>query len=126
MSRVRNKNTAPEMAVRRVAHSMGFRYRLHRKDLPGSPDLVFPSKRKVIFVHGCFWHGHECKRGKRPSSNQEFWYEKITKNQARDEGAQLKLSQLGWSYLVLWSCDISSVDKLKDTLEAFLSGDNHK
>lgn len=103
MQAVKDKNTAPEMAVRRLAHAMGYRYRLHQKELPGKPDLVFPSRRKVIFVHGCFWHGHDCRRGARtPKANRDYWQAKIAQNKARDMKAQRALSGAGWGVLTIW------------------------
>ena len=120
MSRVRGKDTAPEMLVRRLVHAMGYRYRLHRRDLPGTPDLVFSSLRKVIFVHGCFWHQHDCKRGKRPSSNVRFWNEKLDGNVRRDETNILALEQEDWSILVVWECETKELDLLSQRIEAFL------
>ncbi|MBN8966099.1 MAG: DNA mismatch endonuclease Vsr [Rhizobiales bacterium] len=102
MARVRNKDTKPEWVVRRMLHSLGYRYRLHRRDLPGSPDLVFPSRKVVVFVHGCFWHGHHCPRGKAPSSNKGFWNKKISGNKTRDLRNTRALRRLGWSVITLW------------------------
>src|ERR1700678_2347755 len=97
MSRIRGKDTKPEMAVRRMVHRLGFRYALHRRDLPGNPDLVFPARGRVIFVHGCFWHGHTCRAGQnRPSSNQSYWKAKLDRNQARDAANRRRLRNLGW------------------------------
>ena len=105
MASVRSKNTRPEMRVRKTAHRMGYRYRLHRKDLPGKPDLVFPSRRIALFVHGCFWHGHPCKRGDRmPATNVDYWREKIARNQHRDTANRLLLRELGWTPVVVWEC----------------------
>lgn len=107
MRRVRNKNTRPEMLIRRLIHSIGYRYRLHRKDLPGKPDLVFPSRKKIIFVHGCFWHGHSCKRGNRiPKNNHEYWVKKIFSNKERDKVQIAELELKGWLVLVVWECQI--------------------
>jgi len=113
MAAIRGKDTKPEIAVRRLAHGMGYRYRLHRKDLPGSPDLVFPSRLKVIFVHGCFWHRHHlCKDGRwEPKSRVEFWQEKFAKNKKRDQRNRRDLRKLGWEYLVLWECQIEGWDQ---------------
>lgn len=122
MSRVKNKNTSPEIEVRRLLHRMGFRFRLHRRDLPGHPDIVLPKYRTVIFVHGCFWHGHECRRGARPVSNQEFWNQKLDKNIARDRDNVHKLEQLGWKTIIVWQCELSKknrialAEKLRETL----------
>lgn len=111
MSRVRSKDTSPEMALRRRLHSLGLRYRLHRKDLPGSPDLVFPAKRKVVFVHGCFWHRHlGCGRTRMPRTRQEFWRKKFKENVDRDARNQRALEALGWTSLVVWECEIASGD----------------
>lgn len=120
MSRVRGKDTASEMLVRRLVHRMGFRYRLHRRDLPGTPDLVFSSRRKVIFVHGCFWHQHNCKRGKRPSSNVEFWNAKLDGNSRRDKTNILSLQKNNWSVLVVWECETKQLDVLSRRIQRFL------
>lgn len=106
MSKVRSKDTKPEMLVRRRLHSLGFRYRLHRKELPGSPDLVFPSLKKVLFVHGCYWHGHDCRWGKLPKSNTSFWEEKIAANVGRDERNIRDLKRLGWETFTVWQCEL--------------------
>lgn len=106
MRRIRSKDTRPEMAVRRIVHGLGYRYRLHRKDIPGKPDLVFPRHRKVIFVHGCFWHQHPgCQDGRLPKSNTSYWGPKLKRNVERDKTALAELSSLGWEVLVieLWS-----------------------
>ncbi len=106
MAGIRGKNTRPEMLVRRAAHALGYRFRLHRRDLPGSPDLVFPGRRKIIFVHGCFWHRHEgCRYAAMPKSNAEFWREKFEKNRIRDRGAMTDLVGRGWDPLVVWECE---------------------
>ena len=105
MSRIRGRNTKPELIVRSLVHQMGFRFRLHRRDLPGKPDLVLPRHRKVIFVHGCFWHRHRCRRGQVvPQTNAEFWDAKRTGNVERDRRNLRKLRRLGWKVLVLWEC----------------------
>ncbi|WP_119964057.1 very short patch repair endonuclease [Simplicispira lacusdiani] len=104
MSRIRSVDTAPEMAVRRLLHRLGYRYVLHDKRLPGTPDLVFPSRRKVIFVHGCFWHGHSCGRGFKPKTNADFWASKIFDNRKRDAKNLRELRRLGWSVLNIWEC----------------------
>ncbi|HEY2359723.1 MAG TPA: very short patch repair endonuclease [Candidatus Angelobacter sp.] len=106
MARIHGKDTAPELTVRSLLHRMGYRFRLHRKDLPGRPDIVLPKHRAVIFVHGCFWHGHTCKRGARPTSNAAFWEKKITDNCERDKNAFKKLKSMDWRVLVLWQCQI--------------------
>lgn len=120
MGRVRQKNTTPEMAVRREAHRLGFRFRLHRKDLPGRPDVVFPRLRKVIFVHGCFWHRHNCRRTTTPKSNALFWENKFQENVERDEKALDKLRELGWSAAVIWECEAGDQAKLTARLFEFL------
>ncbi|MET0072107.1 MAG: very short patch repair endonuclease [Candidatus Thiodiazotropha sp.] len=122
MRRVKGRDTGPEMKVRRLVHGLGYRYRLHRKDLPGKPDLVFSGKRKVIFVHGCFWHGHDCKRGARlPKTNVEYWAEKIARNKKRDKEHELKLTNAGWDVLVLWECQLRDEKGLRETLVMFLA-----
>lgn len=109
MRAVKSRDTAPEMLVRKLAHRLGFRFRLHRADLPGKPDLVFPSRQAVIFVNGCFWHGHQCKRGARvPKTNKTYWTEKILRNAARDAANLRKLKNAGWRALTLWECEINS------------------
>lgn len=120
MSSVRAKNTKPELRVRSIAHALGYRFRLHRNDLPGKPDLVFPGRKSVIFVHGCFWHGHTCKREKMPKSNVDFWNEKIVKNRSRDATVQASLAALGWRSLVIWECETKSPDTLMSKLIEFL------
>jgi DNA mismatch endonuclease (patch repair protein) len=120
MSRVKTRDTKPELIVRSLLHRLGYRFRLHRKDLPGNPDLVFPIRKKVIFIHGCFWHGHDCPRGKRPSTNTEFWDLKLTKNKARDENALQMLNLLGWKALVIWECNVNATGELVKLLTKFL------
>ena len=121
MRAVRDRDTGPEMVVRRLVHQMGYRYRLHGKDLPGKPDLVFPARRKTIFVHGCFWHQHHCPRGQRlPKSNRDYWVGKLHRNVERDAGHQNRLSHLGWVVLVVWECEISDHDALRTRLRVFL------
>ena len=121
MSRVKGENTKPEIIVRSLVHALGFRFRLHRKDLPGKPDLVLPRHKKVIFVHGCFWHGHaDCSRSKRPSSNEEFWREKLDKNIERDKATVNALKELGWDVLTVWTCEVNDTNKLKTKLLSFL------
>lgn len=124
MSNIRATGMKPEMMVRRITHAMGYRYRLHRRDLPGKPDLVFPGRRKVIFVHGCFWHQHAdptCKIVRRPQSNQDYWLPKLKRNVARDAEHQVRLAELGWDVLVLWECDVEAdcgiANRIRDFLE---------
>ncbi len=124
MARVKGKDTAPEMIVRRLVHAMGRRFRLHRRDLPGTPDLVFPGPRKVIFVHGCFWHRHPdsaCKLARLPKSRLDFWLPKLERNRVRDMENQEKLKLLGWDSLVVWECELRDQASLKDKIQAFLS-----
>lgn len=118
---MRSKDTRPEMLVRRLAHRLGYRFRLHRRDLPGSPDLVFPARRAVIFVHGCFWHQHDCLRGaRRPSSNAAYWHPKLARNVERDRDARQQLENKGWRVLVLWECEMRHADELPRRLTSFL------
>lgn len=122
MSRIRGKDTGPEMAVRRMAHAMGFRYRLHVKGLPGRPDIVLPRHRKVIFVHGCFWHTHGCDAARRPpATHKRFWREKFARNAARDREALRALWQAGWQVLVVWECETKDARQLRAILAAFLA-----
>lgn len=119
MSRVRSKDSGAEMTVRRMAFSLGYRYRLHRRDLPGTPDLVFPSRRKVIFVHGCFWHRHEgC--GRTPKSRLDFWLPKLEANRDRDQKDQERLTDMGWDYLVIWECELKDLECVRQRLMAYL------
>jgi DNA mismatch endonuclease (patch repair protein) len=122
MQAVKSKDTAPELLVRSLAHHMGYRFRLHRKDLPGKPDLVFPGRRKAIFVHGCFWHGHDCARGARvPKSNRDYWTRKIARNQERDRAACAALARSGWASLIVWECDLGKERALKAQVRKFLN-----
>lgn len=112
MSRVKNRNTRQELLVRSLLHNLGFRFRLHRKDLPGTPDIVLPKYKTVVFVNGCFWHGHSCSRGKLPESNTYFWEAKIEKNKRRDQGNYKQLKALGWKIVIVWTCETTSTAKL--------------
>jgi DNA mismatch endonuclease (patch repair protein) len=120
MQSVKGKNTTPEMLVRRLVFKAGYRYRLHQKKLPGSPDLVFPARRKVVFVNGCFWHGHACSKGKLPKSRPEFWGPKIARNRQRDADALERLRSLGWKALTIWQCETKDSVSLRRTLLKFL------
>jgi DNA mismatch endonuclease (patch repair protein) len=121
MARIQKTNTGPELIVRRVAHGLGYRYRLHRRDLPGTPDLVFPSRRKVILVHGCFWHRHSCRDGrKEPTSKPDYWRSKFAKNIANDARTSAALEIAGWKVLVLWECELRNEAALRNQLKAFL------
>jgi DNA mismatch endonuclease (patch repair protein) len=122
MRAVKARDTAPEMAVRRMTHRMGYRFRLHRKDLPGTPDLVFPKLGKVVLVHGCFWHGHNCSRGARiPLTNVEYWRAKISRNIARDIANLTALKAEGWRAAVVWECELKNLSLLHKRLARFLS-----
>jgi len=122
MQAVKSKNTRPEMIVRRLVYGMGYRYRLHKKDLPGKPDMVFGPARKIIFVHGCFWHGHACKRGARmPKTNQQYWKTKLERNKKRDSEHQHKLRAMKWQVLTIWECETRDTDKLAERIAAFLA-----
>ena len=124
MSRIQSKDTAPEMIVRKLIFSKGYRYRLHRKDLPGKPDIVLPSKNKIVFVHGCFWHQHndpKCKIARMPKSKPEYWIPKLKRNVERDTEHQKLLRFKGWKILVVWECEINDVKKLSRKLDRFLS-----
>jgi DNA mismatch endonuclease (patch repair protein) len=122
MQAVKSKDTAPELTVRSLAHRMGYRFRLHRKDLPGNPDIVFPRLRKLIFVNGCFWHGHDCARGARvPKGNRDYWSKKIARNRARDQKNLEQLTAAGWTSLVVWECNMRNEKKLITQVRDFLS-----
>lgn len=121
MARIRSKNTKPELRVRRLVHKLGYRFRLHHKRLPGRPDLVFPSRRKVVFVHGCFWHAHEgCKVANLPKSRSEYWAAKFERNRSRDAENQKLLEEAGWRVLTIWECEIKSGAMLAVRLSRFL------
>jgi DNA mismatch endonuclease, patch repair protein len=121
MARIRSKDTAPEKLVRRMLFSMGYRFRIHRKDLPGCPDIVFISRRKAIFINGCFWHQHHgCPRAKLPATNQEYWLPKLKRNRQRDDKAIKLLAQLGWKTLTIWECEMKDDTELRKKLKSFL------
>ena len=125
MSGIRSKGMKPELTVRRMLHAMGYRYRLHHRNLPGKPDLVFPARRKIIFVHGCFWHQHQrldkaCRIGRQPKSNREYWLPKLKRNIARDAEQQVALRKLGWDVLVIWECEIRAPYAFLEQVVAFL------
>lgn len=121
MGRIRSKDTQPELAVRKLLHRMGYRFRLHRKDLPGRPDIVLPRHRKIILIHGCFWHGHEhCKLASKPKTNGEYWSEKILRNKDRDKRNLVALQLQGWKVLELWECDVRKMEGIEEMLHAFL------
>ena len=121
MGRIRGRDTKPELAVRRMLHAMGYRYRLHRRELPGSPDVAFIRRRAAVFVHGCFWHGHGCARGSRaPRTNAEFWRAKIARNRARDAETEAALAAKGWRALTVWECALREPGAVAAALRAFL------
>lgn len=121
MRRIRNADTKPEMAVRRLLHGLGYRYNLHRRDLPGTPDIVFSSRRLIILVHGCYWHRHRCKKGRsEPGTNHTFWQTKFEANKRRDRKNRRKLRELGWDVLVVWECQTRNLEKLEERLVQFL------
>ena len=118
MAAIRGKDTAPELAIRRILHAMGLRFRLHRKDLPGRPDIVLPKHRTVVFVHGCFWHRHEnCRHTTTPKTRQEFWQTKFAANVERDRRNQTDLQQLGWRVIVVWECELRQPSDFKERLK---------
>lgn len=120
MQSVKTKDTGPEKAVRRALFAKGYRFRKHRRDLPGSPDIVFPSYKKVIFVHGCFWHCHTCKRGKTSKSHVEYWGPKLNANRARDKRNIRMLRALGWGVMVVWQCELADTAKLLKRMTRFM------
>lgn len=123
MGRVRGKDTKPELLVRRMIHAMGYRFRLHRRDLPGSPDLVFPSRRKVIFMHGCFWHRHpdpNCKLARLPKSKRDYWVPKLETNRQRDVVNLEMLHDMGWQVMIVWECELKELDALRVRITSFL------
>lgn len=123
MSRIQGKNTQPELQVRKALHALGLRFRLHRRDLPGCPDVVLPRHRTVVCVHGCFWHGHSgCRRSALPKVNTEFWARKITRNRGRDEAARKALRRLGWRVIWVWECETRAPRKLKVRLARLFAG----
>lgn len=125
MQAVRSKNTRPELLVRRLLHANGYRYRLHSKKLPGCPDLVFPRRKKVLFIHGCWWHGHNCQRGSRvPKTNVVYWTKKVMRNRNRDADSRKKLEAQGWKVLAIWECELNDESLVLMHLSQFL--DNKK
>jgi DNA mismatch endonuclease (patch repair protein) len=124
MRQIRSKNTKPEVLLRSLLHKAGYRFRLHRKDLPGKPDIVFPGRRKVIFVHGCFWHQHPgCREGRLPGTRPDYW-PKLERNVERDTAAIEQLRELGWKVLTVWECEISKPELVKDRVRVFLDTEN--
>ena len=120
MSRIGGKDTAPELVVRRLLHSLGYRFRLHRRDLPGTPDIVFASRHKVIFVNCCFWHAHGCRIGRPPKSHPEFWLPKLEKNRSKDARNRRSLRDAGWGVCTIWQCQIRTLDRLQAQIMSFL------
>jgi DNA mismatch endonuclease (patch repair protein) len=122
MRRVKGRDTTPELTVRRALTRLGARYRLHRKDLPGKPDIVLPGRRLALFVHGCFWHGHDCARGARvPKQNRDYWVAKVGRNVARDVKTREALGAAGWRVETIWECELKDPEALKRRLERLLS-----
>ncbi|MBA7532094.1 hypothetical protein ES705_24320 [subsurface metagenome] len=122
MATVKNRNTKPEIQVRKALFSRGFRYRINDKRLPGSPDIVLPKYHTAIFVHGCYWHGHtNCKKAIKPSTNKNFWNAKIEKNRLRDQKAQQELSQMGWKVIVIWECELRNKESLELSLNKLIN-----
>ena len=127
MSKVRGKNTAPEIALRKALHGRGFRFRVNVKTLPGTPDIVLPKWRTVLFVHGCFWHRHEgCRFAYSPRSNEAFWQQKFSANIARDRKVANELDQLGWQFLIVWECALRDPIKLRESLQNYLGPSRHR
>ena len=121
MARVKGKNTAPELKVRKALTALGARYRLNRKDLPGTPDIVLPGRRLAILVHGCFWHGHDCPRGSRtPKANREYWTAKVARNVARDQRTAAELAAAGWRVETIWECELKDGAALSERLQRLL------
>jgi DNA mismatch endonuclease (patch repair protein) len=124
MGRIRCKDTQPELVVRRLIYSLGYRYRLHRKGLPGKPDIVFPTRKKVIFIHGCFWHRHDgCALARMPKSRVDFWNQKLEGNKARDQRNVQQLQAAGWAVLTIWECQLRDLVALQTTIITFLEGE---
>lgn len=121
MAQVRSKNTTPEIAVRKAAHALGLRFRLHRSDLPGKPDIVFPARRIALFVHGCFWHQHRCKRARRPKTNTAYWTKKLDRNLQRDRSTAQALRKSGWRCAVIWECETKDLRRLEATLQRIVA-----
>lgn len=122
MQAVHSKDTRPEMVVRKLIYAMGYRYRIHRKDIPGNPDIVFHGRKKVIFVHGCFWHGHDCTSGRNlPVTNLDYWIPKLRRNQERDKGNISLLKKKGWGVLVIWECQVKKRFFISKKIKQFLN-----
>jgi DNA mismatch endonuclease (patch repair protein) len=122
MSRIRSKDTRPERTVRSLLHSLGYRFRLHQPNLPGRPDIVLPRHRKIILVHGCFWHGHSCRLASKPKTNRAYWTQKIRKNRTRDANNWAALQEHGWTVLELWECEVRKLTGIEDKIRVFMRG----
>lgn len=122
MARIHSADTSPEIELRRLLHALGYRFRLHRSDLPGKPDVVLPRHRAAILMHGCFWHGHTCKDGRRPRSNTDYWNSKLDRNHRRDKMNVVALRRLGWRCMVVWECQLKKKERLTDRVTRFLEG----
>jgi DNA mismatch endonuclease (patch repair protein) len=122
MRRIISKNTSPEMAVRQMLFRLGYRYRLHRRDLPGKPDIVFVSLRKLIFIHGCFWHAHSCEKAHQPKTNEEYWSPKLKRNRERDARHLEELKTAGWRVLTIWECELKDMGGIGQKVIRFLNG----
>lgn len=120
MSRVRREDTKPELKVRQIVHGMSYRYRLHSKKLPGRPDMVFGKKKRVIFIHGCFWHQHDCNHYRMPKSRQDFWRPKLSRNVERDKDTYQSLLHEGWGVLIIWECQLRDLDSVRRRIQKFL------
>jgi DNA mismatch endonuclease (patch repair protein) len=121
MRRIKSKDSSGELAVRRLVHGLGYRYRLHDQQLPGRPDMVFPGRRKIIFMHGCFWHQHRCSLAHTPRSRTDYWKPKLERNRARDREHRRTLKALGWEVLVIWECEIRNLTALTHRLKRFFA-----
>lgn len=126
MSRIGSANTKPELGVRSILHRMGYRFRIHGKGLPGTPDVVLPRWRAVVLVHGCFWHGHACKRRGMPKSRVDYWAQKIHSNRLRDRRTRRQLQRLGWTVIVVWECELKQPERLILKLKQALTGDQNE
>ena len=123
MRQIKSKDTTPELVLRSLVHHLGYRFRLHREDLPGKPDLVFPGRQRVIFLHGCFWHQHaDCREGRMPGSRRDYWVPKLKRNRIRDAENQALLEEHGWGVLVIWECELKDPKSVTKKLKRFLGG----
>lgn len=120
MAAIKSKDTGPELVIRKALHRLGYRYTLHQRDLPGKPDVVFPSRWKALFVHGCFWHGHNCSKGRSPKTNRAFWRNKVRNNKSRDLRTSRALRRAGWSAMTVWQCQTGNLERLVEKIVRFL------